>query len=334
MTDLQLHIASGPYDRIEALRYGSVKPDGITVEYETRIPVHSIFVDMAEREAFDVSEMSLSLYTTKRSRALAGGDPFPFVAIPVFPSRVFRHGNFFVNRKSGIETPKDLEGKRVGIQEYRQTAGVWMRGILRDEYGVDTDAIRWVEGGVDVPRKPTASDVMPDRDVRLSALERFDTLADALEGGEIDAIMAARQPRTYRTCDDIERLFPNFREAEQDWFRRTGIFPIMHTVVMREALYRENPWIAQSLFDAFEASKEKAREQMRYTGAMMYMTPWLADDVEEMDRVFGGDPWPYGLEPNRAHLETFVRHLVTEDFLSAPAPLDDLYATVDQGGIA
>ncbi len=328
MSDLTLHIASGPYDRIEALRYGAVKPHGVTVEYETRIPVHSIFVEMAEREAFDVSEMSLSLYTTKRSRALAGGEAFPFVAIPVFPSRVFRHGNFFINRKSGIETPKDLEGKRVGIQEYRQTAGVWMRGILRDEYGVDTDAIHWVEGGVDVPRKPTSSDIMPDRAVDLSPLQEFDTLADALEGGEIDAIMAARQPRTYRTCEHIERLIPNFREAEQDWFRRTGIFPIMHTVVMRESLYRENPWLAKSLFEAFEESKRKAQEQMRYTGAMMYMTPWLADDVEEMDRVFGGDPWPYGLELNRAHLETFMRHLVEEGFLPAPTSLNDLYAPV------
>lgn len=328
MADLTLHIASGPYDRIEALRYGAVKPDGITVNYETRIPVHGIFVGMAEREEFDVSEMSLALYTTKRSRALAGGEPFPFVAIPVFPSRVFRHGNFFVNRKAGIATPKALEGKRVGIQEYRQTAGIWMRGILRDEYGVDTETIEWVEGGVDVPRKPTASDVMPDRPVRMSALAQFDTLADALEGGEIDAIMAARQPKTYRTCEDIERLIPDFRAAEQDWFRRTGIFPIMHTVVMREALYRDNPWVAKSLFDAFEASKAKAREQMRYTGAMMYMTPWLYDDLEEMDRVFGGDPWPYGLEPNRAHLGTFMRHLVEEAFLPASPPLDDLFAAV------
>ena len=329
MADLNLHIASGPYDRIEALRYGAVKPEGITPNYETRIPVHSIFVDMAEREAFDVSEMSLALYLTKRSRALAGGEAFPFVAIPVFPSRVFRHGNFFINRKTGIERPKDLEGKRVGIQEYRQTAGIWMRGILRDEYGVDTDTIDWVEGGVDVPRKPSASDVRPDRDLRISALVDHDTLSAALSGGEIDAVMAARIPSSARTDTDIARLIPDFRNVEQDWFARTGIFPIMHTLVMREALYRDNPWITQSLFAAFEESKAKAIEQMRYTGAMMYMTPWMFDDLDEMDRVFGGDPWPYGLEPNRAHLETFMRHLVEEVFVPAPMPLDVLFAAVD-----
>lgn len=329
MTDLNLHMATGPYDRIEALRYGAVKPEGITLEYETRIPVHSIFVGMAEREEFDVSEMSLALYTTKRSRALAGGEAFPFVAIPVFPSRVFRHGNFFVNRKTGIRTPGDLEGKRIGIQEYRQTAGVWMRGILRDEYGVDTDTIQWVEGGVDVPRKASASDVRPDRDIAISELVQHDTLSDALSGGEIDAVMAARVPESARTDEDVVRLIPDFRTVEQDWFQRTGIFPIMHTVVIREALYRDNPWMAQSLFAALEASKAKAQEQMRYTGAMMYMTPWMFDDIEEMDRVFGGeDPWPYGLESNRAHLETFMGHLVTEGFLPAPTALEQLFAEV------
>jgi 4,5-dihydroxyphthalate decarboxylase len=328
VADLHLHIASGPYDRIEALRYGAVKPDGITLNYETRIPVHSIFVDMAEREAFDVSEMSLALYLTKRSRALAGGEAFPFVALPVFPSRVFRHGNFFINRKTGIERPKDLEGKRVGIQEYRQTAGIWMRGILRDEYGADTETIHWVEGGVDVPRKPSASDVRPDRELRISALADHDTLSAALSGGEIDAVMAARVPSSARTDSDIVRLFPDFRKVEQDWFSRTGIFPIMHTVVMREAVYRDHPWMAQNLFAAFEESKTKAMEQMRYTGAMMYMTPWMFDDIDEMDRVFGGDPWPYGLDANRAHLETFMGHLVTEGFVSAPTPLDDLFTAV------
>lgn len=328
MPDLNLHIASGPYDRIEALRYGAVKPEGITLDYETRIPVHSIFVDMAEREAFDVSEMSLSLYSTKRSRALAGGEPFPFVAIPVFPSRVFRHGNFFINRRTGIQTPKDLEGMRVGIQEYRQTAGIWMRGILRDEYGVDTETIRWIEGGVDVPRKPSASDVMPERAVDIAPLVEHGTLSAALSGGEIDAVAAARVPSSARTDPDIVRLIPDFRTVEQDWFARTGIFPIMHTVVMREALFRDNPWMAQSLFTAFEESKTRAIQQMRYTGAMMYMTPWLADDLDEMDRVFGGDAWPYGLAANRAHLETFMGHLVTEGFLPAPTPLDQLFAPV------
>lgn len=329
MADLNLHMATGPYDRIEALRYGAIKPEGITLNYETRIPVHSIFVGMAEREEFDVSEMSLALYTTKRSRALAGGEPFPFVAIPVFPSRVFRHGNFFVNRKTGITSPKDLEGKRIGIQEYRQTAGVWMRGILRDEYGVDTETIQWVEGGVDVPRKASTSDVRPDRDVNISELQDHNTLSDALSGGEIDAVMAARVPASARVDDNIVRLFPDFRIVEQDWFKRTGIFPIMHTVVMREALYRDNPWMAQSLFAALEASKAKAQEQMRYTGAMMYMTPWLFDDLEEMDRVFGGDDaWPYGLEANRAHLETFMGHLVTEGFLPAPTALEHLFAEI------
>ena len=170
MSDLSLSIASGPYDRVAALRLGEVKPDGITLDFHTELPVHGIFVAMAERAAWDVSEMSLALYLIRRAQ----GD-FPFVAIPVFPSRAFRHGNIFINRNAGIEAPGDLEGRRIGIQKYRQTAGVWIRGMLRDKYGVDTSKIHWVEGGVNAPRQPTASDVRPGHAVDIVELERGGT---------------------------------------------------------------------------------------------------------------------------------------------------------------
>ena len=289
MADLNLSIASGPYDRVAALRLGEIKPEGITLDYHAQVPVHGIFVAMAEREAWDASEMSLALYTVKRARALAGGEPFPFTAIPVFPSRVFRHGNIFINRQAGITTPKDLEGKRIGIQEYRQSAGIWIRGILRDEYGVDTDTIQWVEGGVNEPRKATASDIRPDRDINIVELETADTLSTALATGEIDAIIAARQPTSSQTSDNVVRLIPDYRDAERAYFEKTGIFPIMHTLVIRDAVYNENPWIAKNLFNAFEASKAKAAELMAYTGAMVVMTPWLHDAVDEMNAIFDGD---------------------------------------------
>ena len=328
MSDLSLSVATGPYDRVAALRNGEIKPEGISLDYHAQFPVHDIFVAMAERGAWDASELSLALYMTKRGRALRGADAFPFVAIPVFPSRVFRHGNIFTNAKAGIASPNDLEGKRIGIQEYRQTAGIWVRGILRDEYGVDTGTVRWVEGGVNDPRKPTASDVRPVKPVDISPLEQASTLSEALASGEIDAVIAARQPTSLASCDDVVRLIPNYREAERDYFTRTGIFPIMHTLVIREAVWRENPWIAASLFHAFEASKAHAAELMAYTGAMVYMTPWLHDDLDEMNAIFNGDAWPYGLAANRAHLETFLRYLVEEDFLPEAAPLDELFADV------
>ena len=240
MTGLPLTIATGPYDRVAPLRLGEIKAEGIELQYHAQVPVHDIFVEMAERGAWDASEMSLALYTVKRSRALGGGEPFPFTAIPVFPSRVFRHGNIFINNQMGITAPKDLEGKRIGIQEYRQSAGIWIRGILRDEYDVNTDTIQWVEGGVNDRRTPTASDIRPEREVNITGLGRADTLSDALASGDIDAIIAARQPNSAKTSDNVVRLFGNYREAERSYFEKTGIFPIMHTLVIRDEVYNNN----------------------------------------------------------------------------------------------
>ena len=324
MSDLTLSIASCPYDRIAALRGGEVVPDGIALDYSVHVPAHDIFLAMVERGAYDVSELSLALYTVSRTR---GG--FPFVAIPVFPSRSFRHGNLFVNRRSGIETPKQIEGKRVGIQEFRQTAGIWMRGMLRDEYGVDTDTIRWVEGGVNVPRRSRDSDLRPGGELAIEPLPDGGTLSEALAEGEIDVLLTARQPDSARTSEDVVRLIPDFRTVEQDYVRRTGIFPIMHTVVIQEPLYRDNPWIAASLYRAFEESKALAIQRMRYTGAMMTMLPWQHDDIDEMDRVFAGDPWAYGIEANRAQLDTFYRYLVEERFLPEAPSVDEMFVPVD-----
>lgn len=324
MTDLTLAIATCPYDRIAPLRDGEVVPDGITLDYSTQIPAHNIFLAMVEKGSWDVSEMSLALYTIARTR----GD-FPFVALPIFPSRVFRHGNLFVNRKTGIETPKGLEGARVGIQEYRQTAGIWMRGMLRDEYGVDTGSIHWVEGGVDIPRGPKDSDVRPDGELSIERLPEGGTLSEALAKGDIDVILSARQPASARTCDDVVRLIPDFRAVEQAYVKKTGIFPIMHTVVMKEQVYRDNPWIAASLYRAFEEAKALTMERLRYSGAMMSMLPWQYDDIDEMDRVFDGDPWAYGVDANRSQLDSFYRYLVEERFLPEAPSADELFAPVE-----
>ena len=325
MSDLSLSLACGPYDRMEALRYGDVKPDGIDLDYIMVSPPHAIFDRMVATNEFHVSEMSGALYLASRGRGT-----FPFVAIPVFPSRVFRHGNIFVNRRSNIESPKDLEGKRVGLQEYRQTAALWIRGILRDEYGVDTDTIQWVQGGVNVARQVNPQvDIRPDRELRIEPLADGDMISDALAEGRIDAMIGAQIPTSFHTSDNVSRLFPDYRATERDYFTKTGHFPVMHTMVMQEQLYKENPWIAASLFKACEESKKQAMENMRFSGAHCYMTPWLGDDVEEIDRVFGGDPWPYGLEANRDHLGTMVRYLVEEGFLDEAPPLDDLFVSVE-----
>jgi 4,5-dihydroxyphthalate decarboxylase len=327
MPNLSLTVACGPYDRTEALRLGAVQVEGIDLTY---LPIQSppeIFNRMLQKNSFDVAEMSVSLYMTRRSE----GD-FPFVALPIFPSRVFRHGFIFVNTDAGIRTPNDLEGKRVGVPEYRQTAAVWIRGILNREYGVDLAKVKWLEGGVNAPRRPdTVMDLRPEEygavgSVGLIPADR--TLSDMLASGEIDALIGARRPFSLGKSPSVGRLFPNYREVEGEYYRKTGIFPIMHTLVMQERLYEQKPWVAESLFKAFEEAKAWALEQMRFSGAMRYMLPWLFDDIDEMDELFGTNPWPYGLEPNRTTLETLMQFLVDQHLLQKPPRIDDLFVPI------
>ncbi len=285
MADLPLTIACGPYDRMEAIRTGEVRIEGIDPTYVAIQSPPEIFARMVKTSSFDVAEMSTSFYLIQRAR----GD-FPFIALPVFPSRLFRHGFIFINRNAGIAEPKDLAGKRIGIQEYRQTAAVWIRGLLRDDLGVDLADVRWLEGGVNVSRRPDEDfDLRPAKPISIEIIAPGQTLSDMLADGEIDALLGARRPASFGHHAEVARLLPDHRARERDYYARTGIFPIMHTLVMREELYRDRPWVAESLFKGFEAAKAWANEQMRFSGAMRYMLPWLFDDLDEIDELFGGD---------------------------------------------
>ncbi len=324
MRNLPLTVACGPYDRTEALRNGAVQAEGIDLRYLAIQSPPEIFARMIHQRSFDVSEMSVSHYMISRAR---GG--FPFVALPIFPSRVFRHGFIFVNTDAGIRTPKDLEGKRVGVPEYRQTAALWIRGILQHEYGVALERITWMEGGVNTPRQPdVVMDLRPETRVDLQYIAEGQTLNDMLAKGEIDAMIGARQPFHFGKHPKVARLFRNYREVEAEYYRKTGVFPIMHTLVMQEPVYQEHPWIAESLFKAFEDAKRWALQQMRFSGTIRYTLPWLFADLEEIDALFGGDPWPYGLEPNRKTLEMMAQFLVDQGFLRERPRIDDLFAPV------
>jgi len=321
---LPVAFACGPYDRMEALGSGVVQPEGIDLRYIAIQSPPEIFARMVKTRSFDAAEMSLAHYLMMRTRGT-----FPFVAIPVFPSRLFRHGYIFVGKRAGIATPSDLAGKRVGVQEYRQTAGVWIRGILKDEYGVDLDSIRWFEGGVNAPRRPDSEmDLRPVKDLPIQIIPDDRSLNDMLEAGEIDAYFGARRPRALDHGQNVARLFPDYRERERAYYRKTGIHPIMHTIVLREELHREQPWVAESLFKACQASKRWAFDQMRFSGAQRFMLPWLYDEIAEMDALFGDDPWPYGIEANRQTLDTFMRYLVDQHFLENRVPVDTLFAPI------
>lgn len=319
---LRVTLACGPYDRTEALRTGVVRAEGIDLTYVAIQSPPEIFARMVATQSFDASEMSCAHALIRK-----GQGEFPFVALPVFPSRMFRHGYVFVNTSRGIRNPKDLEGKRVGVPEYSQTAAVWVRGLLQHEYGVALDTIRWVTGGVNAPGRPDALVNSPDGEVSITRV-RDRSLNDMLVNGEIDALIGARRPAAFGRDSRVSRLFADYREREREYYRKTGIFPIMHTLVMREALYREHPWIAESLVKAFVEAKDWCLAQMRFSSTLRYTLPWLHADVEEMAEVFGPDPWPYGLEANRKVLGTLVEYLVEQRLLHRPIALEELFVPI------
>ena len=300
---IRLTLACWDYDRTRALMDGSVAPDGIELVYLNQ-PVEETFFRMMRYREYDASEMSLSSYVA----SLQGESP-PFVAIPAFPSRFFRHSCIFVSAKSGIRKPEDLKGKRIGVPEYQMTAPVWIRGILSDDYGVKVTDCEHFSGGEEEPGRDEKLKLNVPSHIRLKAIPGDKTLSRMLADGELDALVTARAPSTFHNePDKVKRLFPNYVEVEKDYYRRTRIFPTMHTVVIRRDVYAKNPWIAQSLYKAFTEAKARAYALYSQTAALPAMVPWLVAELEEARREMGEDWWPYGLEPNRKALETFLRY--------------------------
>jgi 4,5-dihydroxyphthalate decarboxylase len=298
---LSLSFGCWNYDRTRALMDKSVVPDGIDLTY-LNMPVEETFFRMLRHREFDLSEMSLSSYTVSCHK-----EPRPFVAIPVFPSRFFRHSSIYVNAKSGIGEPKDLIGKRVGCPEYQMTAPVWIRGILSDEYGVKVDDVTYFTGGEESPNREEKLKLDLPSNIRVEPIGAGKTLAAMLRDGEIDALYTARKPSTF-DGKAVVRLFEDFVPVERAYFRKTGIFPIMHTVAIRREVYEANRWIAQSLFKAFAEAQRRTYEDLRETAALKAMLPWLHAHVEDARREMGDDYWAYGFKQNRATLETFLRY--------------------------
>jgi 4,5-dihydroxyphthalate decarboxylase len=321
---LKLTMACGLYDRMLDIYTGDVKPDGIILNFirmDGSAGAREIFDRMAGNLEFDLAEMSSSEYFAQRS---AGQDRL--VALPVFPSRVFRHGMCTINKKSGIKTPKDLEGKKVGLPIYTMSAAVWMKGQLQDMYGVDLSKIQWVEGAVNHPGAHGHPSILPLLKPANIVKNTTDmSLSDLLETGRIDALIGTVLPDAYHTNSDIVRLFPNYREEEKAYYKKTKIFPIMHLLAMRRDVYEAHPFMASSLFDAMCESKERARLRMRDLGTLNYMLPWMTADIDELDEVFDSDPWPYGIEPNRPTLEAAMKYLTEQGIIKSPMPIEDMF---------
>ncbi|HKA31727.1 MAG TPA: PhnD/SsuA/transferrin family substrate-binding protein [Candidatus Binatia bacterium] len=322
MAKIKLTLACWDYDRTRALQDGGVEIEGVDLTY-LPLRVEETFWRMLRYGEFDAAELSMGSYLMAREK----GAP-RLIAIPVFPSRAFRHSCIYINTKSGIKEPKDMAGKRVGVPEYQITMAIWARGILEHEYGVKPEQMKWLTGGEEHPGREDKirHDLPKTLDIRPIGPEQ--TLSSMLERGDIDAMISAHMPSPFvRRSPNVTRLIPDFPRVEKDYYRRTKIFPIMHTVALREDFYEKHPWVAQSLYKAFAESKKICQESMYEFSALKYMLAWSIAEMEEERELFGtGERWPYGLEANRHVLETLVQYAHEQGLIKNRPDLKSLFA--------
>ncbi len=304
---IPLSLAISPYDHARDL-----DPQGIDLRV-LDLPIEEIFYRFTKFREWDASEMSFAKTVSLLSQP--GAD---IVAIPVFPSRVFRHSAIYVRRDAGIRAPKDLEGRKVGIPEWAQTAGIYARGLLQHEYGVDLAAITWLQAGVREPGRVEKVQLQLPRGIRVTPVPDK-SLAQMLASGELDAAISARDPGGLR-------LFSDYQDAEAAYFRKTRIYPIMHVIVLRRALYERDRWIAMNLLKAFEEAKRRSQARLVEIGLSHLPMPWVPEHARRWRELAGEDFWPYGIEPNRPTLEAFALYAFEQGVTPRRLPIEELFA--------
>jgi 4,5-dihydroxyphthalate decarboxylase len=325
MAPLSITLACGPYDRTRALADGRVTVEGVDLRY-IQLDPEEIFFRMLSYGEFDVAELSFSSYVLTH---LADG---PFVAVPVFPSRMFRHTSVYISEASGITSPEQLAGRLVGVAEYQLTANVWIRGILQEYHGLENSSVRYRTGGLNERGRHEKIPLKLPDNIDIEAIAQDQTLSDLLAAGEIDAIYSPRAPASFtaqaagQTRHGVRRLFGDSRELERQYFRDSGIFPIMHVLVMRRPVYEANPWLAQSLAKAFGRAKDLAYQELARTVALAVTLPWVREEYEASVALLGEDFWSYGLDPNRHVIETFIRYAHEQGMLPRRPEPDELFA--------
>jgi 4,5-dihydroxyphthalate decarboxylase len=317
MSKVQFTLACGDYDRTRPLWDGKISPEGLDLNV-LLLPVEEIFLRMSRHQEFDASELSFSTFLITRSQ----GHP-RFVAIPAFPSRKFRHADIYIHRDSGIKKPQDLKGGRIGLPEYQITAAVWVRGILQEFYGVAPSDVQWITGH----EERLKIELPPS--IRVQTLPAGETLFGLLRKKELDAVLTARVPPPFLKGENwIARLFPNFKEMEIDYFQKTRIFPIMHTVVLREEVYERYPWAARSLFKAFCQAKDLSFDYLLNLGAPPVTLPWFFQEMDQTLAIMGRDFWPYGLKANRPIIVKLLQYMQAQGLVpeSFNPPVEELFA--------
>ena len=327
MSRVPLTVCTGDYDRVRALADGRIGIEGCDINYLAMNPEQAFYRAWNSLE-FDVTELSGSSYILARS---SGWDKY--IAVPVFPSRMFRHSGIYIRADAGIEKPEDLKGREVGVPVYAMTASLWIRGMLHDDYGVAPSDIHWRTGGLEQGgRKPKFPANLPP-EIKVTPISDDQTLSAMLADGEITALISAREPSCFG--GDIVRLFPDFRTAEKEWYARSGLFPIMHVLAIRKTLAEQEPWLASSVLKAFTEAKDICLEEMSDVTALAVSMPWIVAELAETRAILGDDIWPYGFQENLKELETMCRWSKAQGLAARDISPEELFhpATLDRARI-
>jgi len=320
MVEVPITIACGNYDRTSAIRDGRVKVEGCAVTYLPMYP-EEIFHRAFKFQEFDVSEISFSSYI----RTVAAGTA-AYIGIPAFVSRIFRHSGIYVRNGAGIETPQDLRGKRIGVPEYQITAVVWMRGMMQHEYGVKPSEIHWRSGGQEEPGRHERTPLKPIPGLDLKPISDDKTLVGMLRDGELDALFTARAPSSFiRREPHVGLLFPDTRAAEQAYYKKTGLFPIMHLVGIRKSLVEKYPWLPTSVYKAFCEAKARAMIDLRDVNALMVTLPWLVAETNATSALMGDDFWKYGVAENIPEIDALTQYIYEQGLADRKVKAEELF---------
>lgn len=301
MTNLKITVACSPSDRSRPVLSGEVPIKGCEPELLTR-DAGELLRGAVREMTYDVTEMSMSTHLVLTARETPH-----YVAIPAFHSRTFRHSAIYINKSSGITRPQDLAGKQVGVREYQQTAALWVRGMLSDDYGVTAASVIWRTGGLDKPGGGERVSIKLPDDIKVEPIGPDKTLSAMLVAGEIDALISPTQPSAF-DAPSVERLFPDYRTVEEDYYRRTGFFPIMHGIGVRRSLAEEHPWLPGAVYEAFCGARQRALQDLAAVGVQRLTLPWARAVLDEAKALMGPEIWPYGFETNLSELTTMARY--------------------------
>lgn len=320
-TKVPLTIACGDYDRVAAIKDGRVEVEGCEVTFIPMEP-EEVFFRAFRYQEFDACELSFSSYMIVTSRGTS-----PFVGIPAFVSRVFRHSGIYIRTDRSIEKPEDLRGKTVGLPEYQMTAPVWMRGMLEDEYGVKPIDIHWRSGGQEEPGRDERTPLVLTNGVDLQPIPKDKTLVELFEAGELDALLTARAPSSFvEGAPNIARLFPNYRQVERAYYEKTKMFPIMHLVGIKKELAERYPWLPGSLYKAFVKAKQIALDEVRQIAALNVTLPWVEAEALETRALMGEDYWRYGIDECAHEIEALARYSYDQGMSERKLTAQDLFA--------